>query len=92
MASNFRILFKRKNNQSLFVQLYGDFDGTSAHELVNFLDNRGRSYRKVAIDTEGLRTIHAFALNVFINKVKRLQQPHLKIKFTGRFNYSFIQD
>lgn len=74
------------------MQLYGDFDGTSAHELVNFLHKCGGSYRQVAIDTEGLRTINAFGLNVFINKVKRLRRICIQLTFTGRFKSDFVQD
>ena len=71
-TAGIHIISKRASNRSLHMQLHGDFDGTSAHELVNFLDKCGGSYRKVAIDTEGLRTINAFGLNVFISRAKRL--------------------
>jgi stage II sporulation protein AA (anti-sigma F factor antagonist) len=92
MATNFRIISERRNNQSLYMQLYGDFDGTSAHELVNFLDKCGGWYRKVAIDTEGLRTINDFGRNVFFRKAKRLKTTYSRITFTGRYESDFAQD
>ena len=36
MASNFQLLSYR-NKDSLHLQLYGDFDGNSAYELINTL-------------------------------------------------------
>jgi stage II sporulation protein AA (anti-sigma F factor antagonist) len=74
------------------MQLYGDFDGTSADELVNFLDRCGSGYHKVAIDTEGLRTINDFGRNVFFNKAKRLKATYSRITFTGQYESDFAQD
>lgn len=92
MARNFRILSERRSNQSLYMQLYGDFDGTSAHELANFLGKCGGSYRMVAIDTEGLRTINDFGLNVFISKVKGFKSTCVRITFSGRYQSDFDQE
>ena len=36
MAANFRILV-HKNNKIIHLKLSGDFDGTSAYELINLL-------------------------------------------------------
>jgi len=36
MASNFQITFNR-HEDSMHLRLYGDFDGSSAHELINLL-------------------------------------------------------
>ena len=33
MANNFRIMF-HKNRENLYLKLVGDFDGTSAYELI----------------------------------------------------------
>jgi hypothetical protein len=35
MAKNFRIQSEEMNRHSVCIQLQGDFDGTSAHELVS---------------------------------------------------------
>ena len=46
MASNFH-LFQIPNGDSLHIYMRGDFDGTSAHELINALKNQKKDYFKV---------------------------------------------
>ena len=43
MASNFR-LFLHETGDSLHLKLYGDFDGSSAHELINALKKNGSKF------------------------------------------------
>ena len=43
MASNFQLLSYR-NKDSLHLQLYGDFDGNSAYELINTLKRNGKDF------------------------------------------------
>jgi anti-anti-sigma regulatory factor len=57
MAKNFRMLSDENKNLSVRIHLQGDFDGTSAHELVNMLDTYSGNCPRVAIDTEGLTRI-----------------------------------
>jgi hypothetical protein len=73
MASNFQILsYKTKN--SLHLKLDGDFDGNSAHELINAIIDHGANFYQVFIDTNDLRTIHAFGRNVFQKNFGVLKQ------------------
>jgi anti-anti-sigma regulatory factor len=73
MASNFQILsYKTKN--SLHLKLDGDFDGNSAHELINAIIDHGANFYQVFIDTNDLRTIHAFGRNVFQKNFRVLKQ------------------
>ena len=59
MAMNFKIIqLKRKN--SIRLTLDGDFDGTSADELINTLKSCGQGVNKVFIDTNGLKSVHPF--------------------------------
>ena len=37
MAKNFRVFSKEISNQSLALQLFGDFDGSSACELIHIM-------------------------------------------------------
>ena len=53
MASNFQLLSYRNKN-SLHLQLYGDFDGNSAFELINTLKKNGRDFIQIFIDTNDL--------------------------------------
>jgi hypothetical protein len=50
MAKNFRVSTKTIGDQALAVQLYGDFDGSSACELIHVFDQRVETSSKVAID------------------------------------------
>ena len=63
MASNFQLLSYR-NKDSLHLQLYGDFDGNSAYELINTIKDQGNNFYQIFIDTNDLRTIYAFGRNV----------------------------
>ncbi len=92
MAKNFKILSQEKSNRSVRIQLQGDFDGTSAHELVNILNKYSTRYPKVAIDTEGLKSINAFGLSVFIIRLKSMRFSHFGIVFTGKFKSNFVQE
>jgi anti-anti-sigma regulatory factor len=89
MAKNFRVLTKESNDQSLALQLFGDFDGSSACELLHVLDESVKKNRTVAIDTDGLRTINTFGLNVFLPRMSGLKNTRADIEVTGRFSAVF---
>ena len=89
MAKNFRICTKERSNQSLALELFGDFDGSSACELINVLDESVKNASKVAIDTDGLKTIDAFGLNVFLPRMSWLNNTRVDIEVTGRFSGIF---
>ncbi len=91
MANNFRILSKEENNRSIRIQLRGDFDGTSAHELANMLNKYDAPYPQVEIDTEGLKSINVFGLDVLALRLKLLRRSHARIVFTGRFKANFVE-
>ncbi|MGB2927595.1 MAG: hypothetical protein WBB70_01650 [Desulfobacterales bacterium] len=63
MAVNFQIL-SYKTRDSLHLKLNGDFDGTSAYELINTIKDHGSNFYQIFIDTNNLRTIYAFGRNV----------------------------
>ena len=89
MAKNFRVLTKESSNQSLALQLFGDFDGSSACELIDVLDESVKKTFKVAIDTDGLKTINTFGLNVFLPRMSWLNSTWADIQVTGRFSEVF---
>lgn len=64
MASNFRIVIRRCNGNCQF-KLRGDFDGSSAFELINTLKSHYRRGERIVVNTEGLSDIHPFGLGVF---------------------------
>ena len=89
MAKNFHMLTQINKNHSLSIRLSGDFDGSSACQLINVLNKNSRKSNKAAIDTDGLRTIDTFGIDVLR---PRLQQGHnidLEIEVKGRFRDAF---
>jgi hypothetical protein len=53
MASNFSCL-SHETKDSIHLILYGDFDGDSAHQLINALKSNGNGALNVFIDTNDL--------------------------------------
>ena len=89
MAANFRVYTKELSNRSMAIQLFGDFDASSAFELINALDQSVKTSSKVAIDTNGLKTINAFGVDVFLLRMARLSNARADIEVTGRFSEIF---
>lgn len=82
MAANFRINIYR-NNSALHLNLIGDFDGTSAHELLNVLEKHLHDISKIFIHTDYLSHIHPFGRDVFRNKISVLDRRSARFEFTG---------
>ena len=91
MAKNFRVYSKEIKKQYLALKLFGDFDATSACELIDILDDVVKENDKVAIDTSGLKTINAFGLDVFLPRMSRLTRKLTDIQVTGRYSEAFIE-
>ena len=87
MASNFR-LFSYRNKDSLHLQLYGDFDGNSAYELINILKNNGKDFFQIFIDTNDLDELYPFGLDVFQNNTAMAKKCSSFI-FIGKYKHSF---
>ena len=83
MASNFQI-FSLKTRDSLHLKLAGDFDGSSAHELVNMLKECGRDYYEIFIDTSDLKAIHPFGKDVFQKKLRSSKKQFKNLIFIGK--------
>lgn len=84
MATNFRIIVHQNSNY-LHLRLNGDFDGTSAYELLNTLEKRCRFASGAFIHTNGLRQVDPFGLSVFhanLNDLKRGRKCR-PLHFTG---------
>ncbi|KJS30147.1 MAG: hypothetical protein VR64_17675 [Desulfatitalea sp. BRH_c12] len=93
MERKFRILSVKKANQKSFhLQLQGDFDGTSAYELADALLKCSAHVSDVAVNTDGLRNINAFGLDVFSIQLKKLRKTATRIDFTGRYKTMFAQE
>jgi len=84
MASNFRILFHR-NSDNLHLKLMGNFDGSSAHQLINTLKEQNRNVSKIFIHTCNLSSIDPFGLEVF-QKSSSINQLSNRLTFTGEYS------
>ena len=63
----------------------GDFDGSSAHELVNMLKSAGRKVGHIYIDTDQLARLNPFGLEMFASIFKELKPSHAdRVKFLGK--------
>jgi hypothetical protein len=83
MASNFRISAHR-NSENLHLKLTGDFDGSSAMQLINVLKkNSNNGVYKIIIHTSCLNDIYPFGLNTFHNNLHKLNSNTGRLLFTG---------
>ncbi|NVL89884.1 MAG: hypothetical protein HWN69_02660 [Desulfobacterales bacterium] len=82
MASNFRISVHR-NSDSLHLKLIGDFDGTSACELLNLLRENCNAAVRVFINTTSLKNIYPFGQDTFQNRLYLLKGLPIRLVFTG---------
>jgi len=83
MASNFKISAHRTSD-GLHLKLMGDFDGSSAHELINTLKTHHGNVGKIFVHTSSLTSIHPFGLDVFKKKCSINGLRH-GLTFTGKY-------
>ncbi len=82
MASNFNIKIGWTSNR-IHLRLYGDFDGSSAHELLNILSKFSQNGNKILIYTEGLNHVHSFGLDIFHKNSRAINGGAEGIVFSG---------
>jgi len=88
LSTNFR-LFSHKNQNSLHLQLYGDFDGDSAHQLINALKKTGNDAESVFVDTNDLNKVYRFGISVFEKELRVLLEKPTALIFIGKNKGSF---
>jgi anti-anti-sigma regulatory factor len=82
MASNFRIL-THQNSDNLHLKLTGDFDGTSAWELLNILKKNCGRASKIFVHCSCLKEIDPFGRDVFHNNIHSIIGEAIFLLFTG---------
>ena len=82
MATNFKI-FSHRNGSKLHLKLIGDFDGSSAHELLNTMKEHCLGISRIFVHTSGLKGIHFFGLHVFHSHLCKHGSEYIPILFTG---------
>jgi len=83
MACNFRIL-THQNSDDIHLKLTGDFDGSSACELINALKTCSVKTNKVFIHTGGLKDVHNFGKGVFQSNFPEIAHQAGELIFTGK--------
>jgi hypothetical protein len=72
------------------LKLNGDFDGSSACELVNLLNSGGLSNTsKILVDTDYLKHTHPFGVDVLRNHLHMLEAGKPLLIFTGKMSMQF---
>ncbi|MBU3949551.1 MAG: hypothetical protein KJ882_05100 [Proteobacteria bacterium] len=82
MASNFRIT-AHQSKVNLYLDLMGEFDGSSAMELINILKEHSSRIKNVIINTSGLNLIHPFGLDVLQKECLSNKSLH-ELRFIGK--------
>jgi len=90
MANNFKFLSNRVRDR-ICLKLYGDFDGSSACELINVLKSNKNGSHKIFIDTNNLNKIHPFGMDVFKKNLGVVDIKPSKIIITGKHRFSLKQ-
>ena len=83
MASNFHI-YSFKTRDSLHLKLAGDFDGSSAYELINTLIEHGKDFYEIFIDINDLKSIHPFGRDVFQKNLRASNKLFRNLVFIGK--------
>ena len=91
MASNFQI-YSLKTRESLHLKLTGDFDGSSAYELINKISENGNSFYEIFIDTHNLKSVHPYGKEVFQKRFGELKKQFHSIAFIGRNGHEILAD
>ena len=91
MATNFAISVHR-NGESVHLKLIGDFDGSSAYDLLHALKKCGHGASRIFVHTSPLRNIHSFGLSVFHDNLKLLGDRSLELVFTGDYGPRFVPE
>ena len=91
MAANFKIRFSGKNGSG-HLKLSGEFDGSSAHELINYLNNHCHDTAPIPIDTNHLTNVYSFGLEVLFNNIRNADSLHDRLQFTGLHASRFIPE
>jgi hypothetical protein len=89
MAGNFNISVTRAGDHTR-LRLNGDFDGSSACELVNLLSNGGLpGTSKILVDTDSVKHIHPFGLDVLHQRLSTATVRNIPLTFTGKLSTQF---
>ena len=82
MAQNFKISIHRRFD-NLYIRLTGDFDGSSAWELINAIRENLNNSKFIKIDTSKLKKVYPFGREVFKSNLLNVKDTRIRIQFSG---------
>lgn len=82
MSQDFKMV-TRKENGNLYVDVRGDFDGSSAWELIRLLEETFKGKGRVVIDTGHLQTVSPFGASTFRVRLNKETVPAVCLVFKG---------
>jgi anti-anti-sigma regulatory factor len=82
MALNFEIIAD-KTGDGFSLNLKGDFDGTSAYELVYAIKKLADKPVRIYVNTSELKRVHPFGLDVFDRAIRFSGRNSAKLIFRG---------
>jgi ABC-type transporter Mla MlaB component len=82
MASNFEITISEKSD-GFSLKLDGDFDVTSAYELIYALKKLPEATAKIIISTNGLKKVHPTGVDVLNEFMNSFNGQSARIVLTG---------
>jgi len=80
-------LFSRSGRRTLHLQLFGEFDGSAACELINKIADNASGASQIIVDTTKLRNVHPFGKSVFQNRMGLTLVKSFTLTFTGKYKH-----
>ncbi|MCD6262557.1 MAG: anti-sigma factor antagonist [Deltaproteobacteria bacterium] len=91
MSANFKVLVHR-NSENIHLKLEGDFDGDSAHEVIDMLKYYCTGSSRVFIHTACIDRIDSFGRHVFLSHLNSIKQKLAFLVVTGEKAFELIPD
>lgn len=82
MSMSFSIMTRRKNG-NLHIDISGEFDGTSAWELVNAINDNYAGAGRIVINTDKVSRVAPFGVAIFIGQFPYMNLPGNVLAFEG---------
>jgi anti-anti-sigma regulatory factor len=90
MACNFHILLT-KSGDHICLKLNGDFDGSSACELVNLLNGADlHDSSEILVNTDSLKHVYPFGLNILHHRLHEAKSRKVPLIYTGKMSRRFV--
>lgn len=83
MAANFRINTRKINKKKIIIHLSGDFDGSSAWELIHKLKQCSDEYPMIVVNTDKIKTIEPYGQGIFDMNLGGLKKTVPQLVITG---------